>query len=305
MSPYDPDHFAGEASQTEHAIDHLRLFGPVFSNDETDTRPLPEDRQIQATITDMFDAIEVCLADSPMEADKDGLLWGLVNLFHRAVERLDSQLDDNTVAQQLSQAQQDGSEVRAVELERLIDRGRCLTGRLDCMEALRDLAADQFQRMTHDAWRPKTGSLTNHRHMTAALIDSRDYIAARQANRVKLLAPAGTKVAFSGGPEYQDVNTVWALLDKVLAKHPDMVLLNTCAPTGADLIASKWAEHRKVTVIPFKPDWRRYKSAAPFKRNEVLLDVLPAGFVIFPGTGIQDNLADRARTLGIPVWRGG
>jgi hypothetical protein len=25
----------------------------------------------------------------------------------------------------------------------------------------------------------------------------------------------------------------------------------------------------------------------------------------FPGTGIQDNLADKARRLGIPVWRFG
>jgi hypothetical protein len=25
----------------------------------------------------------------------------------------------------------------------------------------------------------------------------------------------------------------------------------------------------------------------------------------FPGTGIQDNLADKAKRLGIPVWRFG
>jgi len=24
---------------------------------------------------------------------------------------------------------------------------------------------------------------------------------------------------------------------------------------------------------------------------------------VFPGTGIQENLADKARKLGIPVWR--
>jgi len=41
--------------------------------------------------------------------------------------------------------------------------------------------------------------------------------------------------------------------------------------------------------------------AAPFKRN----DVLPIGVMVFPGTGIQDNLADKARKLGIPVWRFG
>ena len=25
--------------------------------------------------------------------------------------------------------------------------------------------------------------------------------------------------------------------------------------------------------------------------------------MVVPGTGIQDNLADKARKLGIPVWR--
>ena len=34
-----------------------------------------------------------------------------------------------------------------------------------------------------------------------------------------------------------------------------------------------------------------------------MLDVLPIGVMVFPGTGIQDNLADKARKLGIPVWR--
>ena len=31
----------------------------------------------------------------------------------------------------------------------------------------------------------------------------------------------------------------------------------------------------------------------------------PIGVFIFPGTGIQDNLADKARKLGIPVYRFG
>ncbi len=305
MSPLDSNDFDGEVSQTEQALQHLRLYGPVFSDDEVDTRPLPDDVLMQGTISDMFSALDFCLSDSPLENDREGLLWGLVHLFHRAAERLDQQADDNTVQQHAAQQQQDGSEVKAVELERLIDRGRALAARYDAMEALRDLAADHFQRATHNAWRPRAGSLVNRRHMTAALIDSRDYIAARQASRLQVLAPTGTKVAFSGGLEWQDVDTIWNLLDKVLAKHPDMVLLNTCSPTGADLIASKWAETRNVTVIPFKPDWKRFKTAAPFKRNEALLGVMPNGFVIFPGSGIQDNLADGARAMGIPVWRGG
>lgn len=305
MSPYDNNDFTGDVSQTEDAMQHMRLYGPVFSEDEPDTRDLPDQGHMQGAIADMFDAIDFIMSDSPLEEDRDSLLWGLVNLFHRAAERLDQQLDDNTVSQQSLQRQQDGSEVKVVELERLVARGRALSGRHEAFETLRDLAAEHFALATNDAWRPRAGSLTNRRHMTSALLDSRDYISARQASRLKLLAPTGTLIAFSGGTDFQDVNAIWAVLDKLLAKHADIVLLNTASLAGADLIASKWAATRKVTEVTFKPDWQRHKRAAPFKRNDTLLDMMPTGVVLFPGSGVQDNLADKARTIGIPVWRGG
>jgi hypothetical protein len=30
---------------------------------------------------------------------------------------------------------------------------------------------------------------------------------------------------------------------------------------------------------------------------------MPIGVLAFPGTGINANLADKARKMGIPVWR--
>jgi hypothetical protein len=36
-----------------------------------------------------------------------------------------------------------------------------------------------------------------------------------------------------------------------------------------------------------------------------MLEALPIGVMVCPGTGIQDNLADKARKLGIAVWRFG
>ena len=58
---------------------------------------------------------------------------------------------------------------------------------------------------------------------------------------------------------------------------------------------------RTVTQIAFKPDWTREGKAAPFKRNDRMLDVLPIGLVVFPGSGITDNLADKAKNLGTHV----
>ncbi|HBK90779.1 MAG TPA: hypothetical protein DDZ68_03805, partial [Parvularcula sp.] len=70
---------------------------------------------------------------------------------------------------------------------------------------------------------------------------------------------------------------------------------------GAEKIASAWADHRKVAQIVFKPDWIRHGKAAPFKRNDALLEALPIGLVVFPGSGVTDNLADKAKRLGIPL----
>ncbi len=36
-----------------------------------------------------------------------------------------------------------------------------------------------------------------------------------------------------------------------------------------------------------------------------MLEALPVGLIAFPGSGVSANLADKARKLGIPVWRHG
>jgi hypothetical protein len=141
--------------------------------------------------------------------------------------------------------------------------------------------------------------MVNHKHLTAAVIDSRDFIAAKRKAETEVHLPSGPKIAFGGGVECNDHQAIWAALDKVHAKHPGMVLVHGGSPRGAELIAARWADHRKVTQIAFKPDWTREGKAAPFKRNDRMLDVLPIGLIVFPGSGITDNLADKARKLGI------
>ena len=164
---------------------------------------------------------------------------------------------------------------------------------------LRDRAAEQYEAHTGSAWRPRAGSMVNHKHLTAAMIDSRDFIAAKRKAENEVHLPVGPKVAFGGGTSCNDHHAIWEALDKVHAKHPDMVLIHGGTPTGAERIAACWADKRKVTQIAFKPDWTREGKAAPFKRNDRMLDVLPIGLVVFPGSGITDNLADKAKKLGI------
>ena len=298
-------HHAGEPmhspSPTAFITDRLELFGYRPTCDEPDPRPAPDNDHLRGAIGESFEALTAALADTRSEPDLADLLFGIVSTVHRSASKLQRQLDDNEDAQKRSQTLQDGSEIRSVELERLIDLGEVLTERRDALESMRDHAAEAYRHHTGSDWRPRTGSNVNHRALTATMIDSRDFISAKRRSETEIMMPNGTRVAFTGGMDCNDHMAIWAALDRVKAKHADMLLLHGGSPKGAELIAAKWAEQRKVPQIVFKPDWTRHAKAAPFKRNDLLLQTLPIGLVVFPGSGISDNLADKARQMGIPL----
>lgn len=297
---FEPHH---ESSPTEHALNELELHGYRHDGHGPDPRLVPENNVIAGAVSDIFDALIATMADTALDGELDDLLWSTVNMFHRAADRLERKLDDNEQAQKRGQREQDGSEIKAVELERLIETGQGLIERRDSLEVFRDNAAQHYRRTTGSPWSPRTGSQVNHRALTSSMIDSRDFIAERKRANREVLLPAGPKVAISGGADFNDHKLIWDKLDQVHAKHPDMVLMHGKSPKGAEKIAARWADHRNVTQIGFAPDWTKHGRAAPFKRNDQMLDVLPIGVMVFPGTGIQENLVDKARKLGIPVWR--
>ncbi|SDF10539.1 DUF2493 domain-containing protein [Rhodospira trueperi] len=303
LPPTDDPH--ATASATAHLLEELHLYGIRPFQDEPDPRPMPDAETAGSAVTACLDTLADLLTGTRLEDDLGDLLWSVVNAFHRRVGALDRALDTNEQAQRRSQAEQDGSEVRSVELERLTAEGIGLIERRNAFEAFRDTAAESFEAITGGAWRPRAGSLTNRRALTAAVIDSRDFLAARQRAETQVMLPPGPRVAFAGGPACTDHRRIWAVLDKVRDRHPDMVLLHGGAPKGAERIAACWADQRGVPQVVFRPDWTRHGKAAPFRRNEQLLESLPIGVIVFPGSGITDNLADTARRMGIPVWKVG
>ena len=295
-SDQEPEH---QESQTSVILHELSLYAYHPFSDEADPRPLPDDRLATGAVVDTFDAFVSALHDTRIEPDLEDLMWGITNVFHRAAERIERELDDNEVAQRTSQREQDGSEVKSVELERLLREGTTIIERRDTMEFFRELAIEQFNLHFRKPWTPRSGSVANRKARTASMIDSRDFIAARRQADREVLIPAGPKIALTSGSDFNDHKLIWDVLDRVHAKHPDMVLLHGGSTAGGERIAACWADARKVTQIAFKPDWARHNKAAPFKRNDAMLAVLPIGVIVFPGTGIQDNLADKAKALGI------
>lgn len=123
MSEHDDHEPHHASSPTDHLLTELQLHGYRPFQDEADPRPLPGGNIVAGAIADIFDALIVSMSDTRLEPDLDDLLWSTVNLFHRATARIELELDDNEQAQRRSQREQDGSEVKSVDLERLTRRG--------------------------------------------------------------------------------------------------------------------------------------------------------------------------------------
>ncbi|MCV0371753.1 DUF2493 domain-containing protein [Filomicrobium sp.] len=290
-------------SATGRVTSNLALYGNVHGYaDGQEQRPFPADETLDNVVTNLFATLSDAFADTALEPDVQSLLWSLCYLFHRKLDGIQRLLDENESKQRSAQEEQDGSEIRSVQLERLIDKGQTLLEKHAAFERLRDHAAAEYEDRTGSAWRPSSGSMVSRRTMTAAVVDSRDYISAKRRAETEIFLPKGPKIAFVGGLNFNDHIRIWAVLDEVRKEYPDMVLIHGGNKTGAEAIAHAWAANRKVSCYPFPPNFTRDGKAAPFKRNDFMLEQLPTAAVIFPGSGIQDNFADKALKLGIRRW---
>ena len=298
----EPRHYA---SPTAAICDHAALYGATPGPDEPDNRMVWSEAEAVAALEQTIHTlIENVAPDGTQLADeRESLLWGFVNMLHAQAGRIDRTADKIVLEMRDLERAQDGTEVKAIELERLTERARNLGDRRDAFETMRDFAADAYRVETGNVWRPRQGSHTSRTgRLTSAAIDARDFRRARKDRETRAHLPEGTLVAISGGKHVADAGAVWTTLDRARAKHEDMVLLHGGSP-GVEKIAASWAEARGVDQVVCRPDWKAHGKAAPFRRNDELLNLLPRGVIAFPGSGITGNLVDKARQLGIPVYQ--
>ncbi len=285
--------------------ENAQLFGAAPGTDEFDSRDVWDE-------DDALDAVHAAfsiLADgigpdgTQLADERESLLWGFVNMLDAQTQRLDRAADRLMPDLRDLQHEQDGSEIKSRELELITDRAQNLSARRDAFEKMRDAAAEDYLATTGQTWRPRSGSHTSQTgKLTSAAIDARDFMRARSDRKTQAHLPEGTLVAVTGGKDVNNPADIFQRLDKVRAKYADMVLVHGGGP-GVERIAASWADQRGVHQIVCKPDWDRHGRAAPFRRNDDLLNLLPKGVIAFPGSGITDNLVDKARQLGIPVQK--
>ena len=292
-------------SMTATICENAQLYGATPERGEFDPREVWDADDATDAVSEAFRILAEGVAPDGFQLadERESLLWGFVNCLDAQVRRLDRSVDRLSPELRDLQSAQDGTEVKSRELELVTDRAQNLGDRRDAFETLRDLAADAYRAETGDVWRPRHGSnVSQTGKLTSAAIDARDFLRARKDRETRAHLPEGTLVAITGGKEVHDPGAVFARLDQTKAKHDDMVLVHGGGP-GVERVAAQWADRNGVNQVVCKPDWNAHGRAAPFRRNDELLNLLPKGVIAFPGSGITDNLVDKAVKLGIPVLR--
>ena len=295
---------------TEHSVtatvcDNAALYGATPERDEFDPRVVWDKDDALTAVEEAFRILSdgVCPDGTQLADEREHLLWGFVNMLHAQTQRIDRSVDRLTPELRDLQRDQDGTEIRSFELEMTTHRAQNLGDRRDAFEKMRDACADAYREETGEVWRPRHGSHASRTgKLTSAAIEARDFIRARKDRETMAHLPQGTLVAIAGGRDIADPAAVIARLDQARTKYADMVLVHGGGP-GVEKIAARWAERNGVHQIVCKPDWDRHGRAAPFRRNDELLNLLPRGVIAFPGSGITENLVDKAKQLGIPVMR--
>lgn len=288
---------------TAAILEDLAVYGTAPAEEKA-SWDAPDADHLHTLAEHLIDNIAEVFADSCLELDTSDVLWNLVNVFHRKAQKLEHALDTNILRQRALSEQQDGSEIASHELETAHAEGISIQNRLTAMETLREHSAEVFMQHTGDVWMPRSGSMIHRTAMTASMIDARDFANAQKLVKSKALLPEGKKIIFAGG-NCSDITRIYAVLDKTrekLAERGEQMVLVHGGGKGAEHIAATWAKNRNVQQIVFKPDWTKHSKAAPFKRNDVMLALLPHGLIMVnPDSGIHQQLLREAKRLGITI----
>ena len=187
-----------DLSPTAVICENLQRFGGSPQKGEPDPRAVWDRDEALAGLGTILDTFvdEIAPDGTQLADERESLLWGFVNTLHMQTVRLDRAVD--RLAPELKQLQrsQDGTEINAWELERIIERARNLGDRRDAFEQLRDDAAERYRADTGSTWRPRHGSHTSRTSkLTSAAIDARDFLRARENEKTQAHLPQGNREA--------------------------------------------------------------------------------------------------------------
>lgn len=286
-------------TSTQTVMDNMALFGATIGADETDNRPAPDRDYMGRGALEIMDIMANMVAGSCFEDETAKLLFSFVYVWHRRVFDLNREVDRAELDLQGLIREQDGSEVKDLQLIQATDKAHHLQDKVATYEQVCDTAARAYESMTGNAWVPPNGS-KNGFGGSAAILDGSDFMKARKERRAATVKdPDAPVVVFSGGRAYNDHNRIFKILDAQHKAYPDMVLVTSAQLSGADKIAIAWARNRKVMTVKCLPE-KKYGNRAAFVRNETMLGMGHViGVIVADGSGIQKALLREAKSRGL------
>ena len=292
-------------SPTAEIMENLELYGGHTARrgmDETDHRSCPDEASVQYAWGDILDILDGLAQDTKLEDNVVEVASSIATSLHFMLQRVIRKQDD--VQSEIRQLTRnfDGSEITDVQIQQQTNLMHDTDERVEMLEAMRDSLVEHLAVRYQHSWHPPRGNHTSRRNATASIVEARDVLKAVADKERAALIPEGTLVGFAGGKDFNDVEAIWNYLDRVKERYGDMVLVHGGGP-GAEKAASGWADHRKVKQIVCTPDWKALGKAAPFRRNDEMLKLGLVGLIATPGTGITENLVDKAKGQNIPVKR--
>jgi hypothetical protein len=294
MTRTDQDPLSGYFSSFEE----LAAAGFQIKSEEPIKADMPKPEaafaMVQGIVAEVFDTFR----NTRLEANGARLAWGIINAFHHQVAALSKAEDSAGASLAVMIGEGDSSEIGSTRLEDQQLHCKSLEEARAAFECMLDHGASLYLSETGQPWQPFAGSRSAGK-MSAAMIDAKDYLAARQADKRSAHHPQGPVVLFSGGTAWADYTPIYQALNDARALIPNMVLVTTAQRTGADAIAAAWAAANKVQLIAYalpKGLGRR----AGFVRNDKMIGLKPVQAIIAEGTGVQANLSQKCSAAAIP-----
>jgi len=239
-------------------------------------RPHPQERQLQqlgqALMTETLDVI----SDTALSDHLTTISEGLIGAFHSITLRLQREHDRAGDDIKRLTRDFDGSEIADVELQEATRKAFAAEAALRAVEIIRDGAAESYTISTGDVWSPWKGG-TKTLTSTAAQIDAREAVRAKQAKTHALTNPGDQVVAFRGSPHADtqiDASRIFDALNWAKGRWPQMKLATTGAK-GAEKLAMTWAKQHGVDTILARADFNKFGKAAPFRANDDMIALEP------------------------------
>ena len=282
-----------------------------FGFDTTESRRYPEDEALSHVGSAMMQELLDVMLDTPLEDHlliAEGILGGL----HTAAQRIEREADKARDEINRGVRDFDGSEVADTELQQATARARACDAALAAVEKIRDAAAAAFTVATGEVWSPWKGYIRQS-PTTAALMDAKDAIRSNKAARHAATTPGAVIVAFRASPHAVgalDASRIFDALNWAKETYPNMALVTT-GLHGAEKIAMRWAQQKRVTIVLAKADFGKHGRAAPFRANDEMMALDPVHVLTLAAsleTGAAEstpfgpalNLAQEAAKRGVP-----